>query len=252
MQPVSIYDEIVMDTGEREGITVECGSPNAPGGPSNLAYRAAAIFFIKTGLKPAVKIGVVKNIPVGAGLGGGSSDAATVLMGLNDIYSAGLKEEELIGLASQLGSDVPFFILKGPALASGRGEVLKRAVVPGFNYILVNPGIHVSTAWVYGNLDLTKKSEDNNLTYSEEALTEPIGVKGLLVNDLESVTIKRHPEIIAIKDALIEAGALCSLMSGSGSTVFGVFSGEEAARRAYGLLKQRLDPGYAIFMAVGL
>lgn len=249
MQPVSLYDEILIETG-RGGIEVV--SDKVPGGKDNLAYRAAETFYRRAGLTPSVSIEITKKIPVGAGLGGGSSDAATVLMALNEICSAGLSEKDLMELGAGLGSDVPFFILKGPALAKGRGEVLARAELPGLYYVLINPGFHVSTAWVYGNLDLTKRAEDNNLTYSKEALSDVKRIKGLLYNDLEAVTVKRHPEIAALKAALIEAGAQGSLMSGSGPTVFGIFTGEDAARLALGSLRQRFGPDYFLAAVRGL
>lgn len=253
MQPVSLFDEVFIDIRNGEGIEVACsGEFSVPGGRDNLAYRAAELFLEYTGIKKAIAIKIVKNIPSGAGLGGGSSNAATTLLALDSLLKTGLKEEELLELSAKIGSDVPFFILKGPAFASGRGERLKKAALRRLSYIIIKPDFPVSTAWAYSNLDLTKKPEDNNLTYSDEALSDMGRLKKFLVNDLEAVTVKRHPEISAIKKKLIDAGAVGSLMSGSGSAVFGIFSGPDEAERAFQVLKSNLDKNSSIFMAEGL
>lgn len=252
MQPVSLYDEVTMDVEEGDGITVSTDHAGVPGGKDNLAYRAADLVLREAGLKRKVTIFIGKRIPVGAGLGGGSSDAATVLMGLNSFLGSPVDKNRLMELGASIGSDVPFFILKSPALARGRGEVLKRVKLPSYGYILVNPGFHVSTAWAYNNLDLTKKAEDNILMYSEETLDPERNIKDLLQNDLEAVTAGKYPEISAIKGALVEAGALGALMSGSGPTVFGVFPEPRKAEEAFQRLKGTLDKGFSVFLADGL
>lgn len=252
MQPVSLYDEVEIEVSEGSAIEVVSDSREVPGGKENIAYRAAEVFFKKKDLKKAVSININKKIPVGAGLGGGSSDAATVLMALNSMLNAGLTDKELMDEAALLGSDVPFFILKCPALATGRGEILKKASLPRYYYILINPGFHVSTAWVYNNLDLTKRREDNILTYSEDFLGDIGNIRELLFNDLEAVTAGKYPEISALKDILSRSGALGSLMSGSGPTVFGVFADRDKALSALDFLKSRLGEKYFIAMAEGL
>jgi len=223
MQPVSLFDELVISVSEGEGIAVVSDSVEAPGGEDNLAYKAARVFLQSTAIRRRVEISVKKVIPVGAGLGGGSSDAATVLMALNEMAGIWLPDGALMEMAARLGSDVPFFILKGPALAGGRGEKLKRAYLPELHYILINPGFHVSTVWVYSSLGLTNIGENNNLLYSYEVPASPEGVVEALANDLEAVTSKQYPEISGLKEMLKGAGALGTLMSGSGPTVFGVF-----------------------------
>lgn len=252
MQPVSLYDEITISVADGDGITVTTDHPEVPGGRDNLVYKAAELILAEASERKKVFIHISKRVPAGAGLGGGSSDAATVLMGLSSMLGCAVTEKRLMELGAGIGSDVPFFILRGPALASGRGEVLERVKLPSYSYILVNPGFHVSTAWAYNNLDLTKKPEDNMLMYSEGFLGHEHNVRDLLHNDLEAVTAKRHPEITAMKKALIEAGATGSLMSGSGPTVFGVFQDEKKAREAFERLKAALDEGYLIFLAQGL
>ncbi|MFQ5441469.1 MAG: 4-(cytidine 5'-diphospho)-2-C-methyl-D-erythritol kinase [Thermodesulfobacteriota bacterium] len=253
MQPVTLYDRISIDAGVGEGITLECRAAGVPTDSSNLASRAAALFLERAGLKKRITIVIDKHIPVGAGLGGGSSNAATVLMLMNRLFRAGLDAEELKDMAGRIGSDVPFFILKGPAVARGRGEVLKPVNLPPFHYILINPGFKVSTRWVYENLDLTKRSENNILTYSGELSGDPSTIKDHLVNDLEKVTCGRFPEILTLKRALIESGALAALMSGSGPTVFGIFLNEGASGRAFNVLRERFrNSGCSVFLVRGL
>ncbi len=252
MQPVSLFDHISIEVKEGDSISVSSDRTDLPADSSNLAYRAARLFFDLTGIKKSAAIHIQKNIPVGGGLGGGSSNAATVLIGLNGLTGAGLSEKELMDESSKLGSDVPFFILKGAAVATGRGEVLKKITLPRFNYVLVNPGLHVSTAWVYNNLDLTKKVEDNILSYSEAGLWEGERIKRLLVNDLEPVTAKRYPVISELKRELDGLGALGALMSGSGPTVFGVFPDRDSALSAFKSLKGSLDKRFPVFLAEGL
>lgn len=252
MQPISLYDEIAFSISDGDSIKVACGHCEVPEGRDNIAYRAAEFVLGRIGLKRAVSIDINKKIPVGAGLGGGSSDAATTLMALNGMLDARIPRNELMEMGAKLGSDVPFFILKGSALAKGRGEVLQSVKIPKFNYILINPGFHVSTAWVYNNLDLTKKAEDNNLSYSEKDFAEYGKIREYLVNDLESVTVARFTEISEIKSLLMENGAMGALMSGSGPTVFGVFPDEQSAGLAYENLRRSLKKNYSLFKVQGL
>lgn len=252
MQPVSLYDEIEISVSDGDGIEVASDSPDAPGGSENLAYRAASLFLERAGLRKRVSISVKKRIPVGAGLGGGSSDAASVIMALNGLSGSGLPDREIMEMGAGLGSDVPFFFLKGPALARGRGEVLERVSLPPLYYVLINPGFHVPTAWVYSSLRLTKKGENNILLYSSEVFADREGLKKALSNDLEAVTIGRYPEISALKEKLAGAGASGALMSGSGPTVFGVFHSREDAVRAYRTLESKVAHPARIFLAEGL
>jgi 4-diphosphocytidyl-2-C-methyl-D-erythritol kinase len=156
-------------------------------------------------------------------------------------------------MAEEIGSDVPFFILKSPALATGRGEVLRRVSLPGLCYILINPGFSVSTSWVYNNLDLTNKPEDNILSYSDKLFESVTTLVGNLTNDLEAVTLTKFPEISGLKKLLIKSGADGALMSGSGSTVFGLFTEEKRAEEAFRYLRDSsAGKGKAIFFARGL
>ncbi|MFQ5427763.1 MAG: 4-(cytidine 5'-diphospho)-2-C-methyl-D-erythritol kinase [Thermodesulfobacteriota bacterium] len=255
LHSLSLYDEITLSTGgAATGIVLETDSALIPSDNRNLAYRAAELFLKRTGLHgKSIRIFIKKVIPVGAGLGGGSSDCAGVLMAMDEIFGTNLGEEALMELGASLGSDVPFFILKAPAIATGRGEVLHAVQVPPLYYVLINPGFAVSTEWVYNNLSLTNKDEKNMLFYSDRFLEDTNGLAKMLRNDLEDVTCLKFPEIQGLKTALLESGADAALMSGSGPTVFGLFTVKEKAEEALTLLKERFARTYFfIFLARGL
>ena len=260
MQPISLYDEIILEMENGSGIIVSCDNANVPCDRTNLAYRAAEEFFRTTGINKRLSIKIKKNIPIAAGLGGGSSNAATVLRALNEITSQNISTDNLIKIGAGIGSDVPFFIAGKSSIARGRGELLEPVELPKFWYILVNPGVPLSTQWVYRNLDLTKSNEDINITISKVLAICSAGLggshqalKGLVINDLEAVAIKKYPEIKEIKDSLINSGAICALMSGSGATAFGIFLDEHEAIRAFELLKrEQKTRGWAFFLVQGL
>ena len=252
MQPVELFDDVILTVSKGDGITLECDVDSIPSGEENLAWKAAALFLKETGIKRAVSIILKKRIPSGGGLGGGSSDAAGVLTGLNAILRAGLDEERLKAMAAGLGSDVPFFILRGPAFVYGRGEILERVTLPRLYYVLVNPGLHISTAWAYGNLDLTKKTKDNILIVSKGLAGSKEKIAGLLENDLEGAVMGEYPVIAVLKSLLKKAGAKGALMSGSGSTVFGLFFKEREAGEAITRLKGKLPVGCEVFLAAGI
>lgn len=252
MAPVALYDRITLSALGGDAITVSSDDRAVPSDKTNLAYRAAELFLGRAGIKSRVEIHIEKVIPVAAGLGGGSSNAATVLMGLNGLLGGVFGDDALMDMASLLGSDVPFFILKGAALAESRGTELKRFNLPPYYYVLVNPGFQVSTAWVYNNLDLTKCLGDNMLIYSEEAFALPDKIAKRLVNDLETVTLERFPRIAVIKEALLRLGALGSLQSGSGPTVFGLFVDRGKAEEAFKALKAGICGDCRVFLADGI
>ena len=230
MQRVDLCDDIEITLTETPGVRVTCGSAYVPDGPDNIAWRAANALLQLSGKQTGIDITITKNIPVGAGLGGGSSDAATVLMGVNELLELGLTDQRLMEIGVKLGADVPFFIFKRPALAEGIGDKLTALdQVPSLWVVLVNPNIHVSTGWVYKNLQLTTDTTPDIVSRSYSSLDE---ICSVLSNDLEPVTCKRHPLVREIKQILLQEGARGSLMSGSGSTVFGLFEDEEAARQA--------------------
>ncbi len=192
--------------------------------------RAADALLQMSGREAGIDIAITKNIPVAAGLGGGSSDGATVLMGVNELLGLKLSDERLMEIGVKLGADLPFFIFKKSALAEGIGERLTPVVgLPPLWLVLVNPNVHVSTAWVYQNLQLTTDKVPPIIPLLYSSITD---VCAILANDLETVTVERFPVIAEIKKRLLDAGACGSLMSGSGPTVFGIFDGEASARQA--------------------
>jgi 4-diphosphocytidyl-2-C-methyl-D-erythritol kinase len=230
MQRVNLCDEITLSLTNAPGITVACNAKGTPDGPDNIAWKAARSLLDVTGFDCGVTIEIIKNIPVAAGLGGGSSDAASVLMGLNDLLNLGLTQEQLMKIGCKLGADVPFFIFKQTALAEGIGEKLSALPeMPKCWILLINPGVHVSTAWVYRSLQLTKKGELNTLPKFFESVEQIVSI---MSNDLEAVTIPACSVNSQIKSLMIDCGAIGSMMSGSGPTVFGVFKDFEHAEVA--------------------
>ena len=239
MQRVNLCDEVVITLGSTPGIRVVCGRDGVPDGEGNIAWKAANALLERAGQAVGVDIAITKNIPVAAGLGGGSSDCAAVLLGLNELLGLGLSCEQLMEIGVKLGADVPFFVFQQTALAEGVGERLTAlANLPDAWVVLVNPNLPVSTAWVYKNLQLTQR---DRLATIPDSFEDVAAVCRILSNDLESVTVPAFPVISEIKDALVAHGACCSLMSGSGPTVFGLFEEEASARRAGEALRTNQD-----------
>jgi 4-diphosphocytidyl-2-C-methyl-D-erythritol kinase len=240
MCAISLFDRLTLRFGGR-GIRVFCDHPAVPEDDANLAHCAASRFLDRLGASPGVTIRIDKQIPVAAGLGGGSSDAAAVLAGLNQVFGQPFGPEILQGMALTIGADVPFFLKAEPALATGIGERLQPVapLVP-YHVLTVCPDLSVPTAEVYKNLNL-------GLTKCEKKLkklhlkTERFDALCFLCNDLETVTIVNFPQINEIKKALLGLGANGALMSGSGPTVFGLFADAGKAARAFGTLSQRRE-----------
>lgn len=234
---IGLYDTVSLFFGGKE-IRAICSHSKVPQNEGNLAHGAAYTFFQAMGIKAGVKIVIHKQIPVAAGLGGGSSNAAAVLSGLNRQYKFPFSQDELMALGLRLGADVPFFLFEKPAIATGIGEQLKRYErLKPFKVLLVCPGISISTADIYKNLTLglTNCKNKNKFKNFEK---HDFDVKKHLCNDLEAVTASKYPEIFRIKKELVELGARGALMSGSGSTVFGLFSEARQARTAFDSLHQ--------------
>jgi 4-diphosphocytidyl-2-C-methyl-D-erythritol kinase len=229
MQMVGVFDEVTVSLGG-PGISVTCNSHAVPSGEENIAWKAAKAMLGFSGKDVGLVIKIKKNIPVAAGLGGGSGNAAAVLAALNRLVGIGLERDRLAEIGARIGMDVPFFFFGPTALARGRGEILTELPpLPPVPILLVNPGVETSTAWVYKNLNLrlTKKVDCNKI-----ARLNLRNIASGLHNDLESVTSALHPVINRIKDALLDQGAVGALMSGSGPTVFGMFETEAACRAA--------------------
>ncbi len=243
---IGLYDRIELSAGG--GPTrLECSDPALPTDEGNLAFEAARRFFDALGRPGGARIRLEKHIPAGAGLGGGSSDAAGVLLGLNRLHGAPLSRARLLALGKGLGADVPFFIFQSPALASGIGDRLEAYDrIPPLTVVVVCPPLSVSTRMVYQNLNLqlTNRTKPPTRAHLKRAAFDPLQH---LCNDLETVTLALHPELADIKGRLIELGALGSLMSGSGSSVFGLFRDQGAARNAADALAG--PPGWEVLCA---
>jgi 4-diphosphocytidyl-2-C-methyl-D-erythritol kinase len=221
----------------RSGIRVTSDNPDCPADEGNLAYRAASLILNEARVDRGLRVHIKKRIPISAGLGGGSSDAAATLKGLNQLFELGLAEEKMHHLACQLGSDVPFFLYSGQALAKGRGEEIEPVTLyRGYGLVLVYPGFGVSTGWAYGNVKISLTRKRKGVNY--KVLGSSDGFFQALShfeNDLEEVVIEKHPEVQEIKEILEDFGAVKSSMSGSGPAVYGVFDqkpqAEEVARK---------------------
>lgn len=255
MVPLSLADDIELEATDA-GIEFVSEGETDPGmaGGKNLVWRAAALLLHEFGVKAGVRIALKKRIPVAAGLGGGSSDAAAVLKGLNSLWNLNWPVERLACLGASLGADVPFFCYERPAFVEGVGNRVSPCdSFPRLNLLLVNPGFAVATPWVYKQWDnLVAHSSIEELTPNRSnARVRPLfgsqkDVVLSLHNDLEAVTIPAYPEIARIKGTLMELGAAGALMSGSGPTVFGVFRDAPARDKA---LKSDFDPGWRVFAA---
>jgi 4-diphosphocytidyl-2-C-methyl-D-erythritol kinase len=229
MQMVGLYDEVTVALGKR-GVSVACDQSEVPSGEKNIAWKAAAEMLSAAGSAAGLIIEIKKNIPVSAGLGGGSGNAAAVIAAANRLLHAGCGRKQLAEIGARVGMDVPFFFFGPTAFARGRGEIVTPLTpVPQFWVLLVNPGFETSTAWVYNNvnLGLTKKVDCNKI-----ARLMVGNIAEGLHNDLETVTAAAHPVIKKIEAALRAQGALGALMSGSGPTVYGIFETGDACRAA--------------------
>jgi 4-diphosphocytidyl-2-C-methyl-D-erythritol kinase len=244
MQPLTLADELTISLGGA-GIRLECDAPDLPCGPENLVWRAAARFQEETGQKLGMLLSLRKRIPVAAGLGGGSSDAAGTLLALNDLAGGPLERARLHHLASLLGADVPFFLERVPGVGRGIGTQLSPLDLPPYWYLLLNPGVPLSTRWVYENLDLAGLSEA-----PETETWDPKHPENWVRNDLGAVAIKRFPELAALLTGLRDAGAWTQGISGSGPTLFGLFLSRDAAQQA-GLRLRSMFQGW-VAIARGL
>ena len=246
MQTVNLYDRITMERVQEAGIRTETNLSYVPDGEGNLAYRAAKLLMEEYGLTDGVNIKIRKFIPVAAGMAGGSTDAAAVLVGMNRLFRLGLSKRELMERGVKLGADVPYCILRGTALSEGIGEILTELPpAPKCSLVLAKPQISVSTKTVYGKLRVSELSPTKHPDI--DGMVEAIrrkdldGIISRLGNVLETVTVPEHPEIAAIKELMLENGADGTLMSGSGPTVFGIFKAPESAEKAYRALKAAQD-----------
>ena len=233
LQRISLSDRLSISLKREKGISVITDSPRLPVDEGNLAYRAASSLLEEAEARVGVEVHIQKRIPISSGLGGGSSNAASTLMGLNRILKLNFSKGRLMEIGARIGADIPFFMLERTAMATGIGEKLEPLEIrPSIWLVLVNPGWEVSTRWAYEGLNfkLTKRPIHIKLP----PFFSDIGqVAHILHNDLESVTISAYPEIDGMKAELLSQGAVGSLMTGSGPTVFGLFPHKNEAESAY-------------------
>lgn len=241
MQTVDICDVLTLKKTE-SGIVVTTDNGELPTDENNLIYKAAKLMMDKYNIKQGVHIHLEKHIPIAAGMAGGSTDAAGTFIGMNELFACGADEEQLRELGVKVGADVPFCIMGGTALAEGIGEKLTRLPKPPACFLLIaKPDINVSTKYVYEHLDAEGVEHHPDIDGMIRALADKdlTGIVERLENVLENVTVKKHPIIQEIKDTMVQAGAEGSLMSGSGPTVFGIFTEEKKAKAAFDALEAK-------------
>lgn len=236
MQSLNLYDTVTIKKVRGNGVEVRTNLAYLPVDHRNLAFKAALLIKEAMNINDGLQLYLHKRIPVAAGLAGGSTDAAAVLTGLDRLYKAGMSRPDLIRLGVRLGADVPFCIMKGTALAEGIGEVLTPLKpMPDCYILLIKPDISVSTKYVYQSLKLESDTLHPDIDRMLQALSSQSlsDMAACMDNILENVTVREHPIIMEIKDKLMSYGALISLMSGSGPTVFGLFDNKDIANEAY-------------------
>ena len=244
MQTIALYDTVTVKKVPKKGIWVSCDVRWVPCDERNLAYKAAKLIMDNFDIYGGVAINIHKRIPVSAGLAGGSTDCAAVLKAMNMLFELGLSQKELMDLGFKLGSDVPFCVMEGTALAEGLGEKLTPvAPCPGMDIVLVKLPVSVSTATVYKMLDSEEMTFHPDTERAVAAIKngDKAAIAESLSNVLEPVTAKMHPRIKDIKAELIKNGALGALMSGSGPTVYGIFEDKRTACRVADRIRSRMN-----------
>ncbi len=241
MQSIHLYDRVEIKRTKSPKIHVEANLYYLPVDENNLVYKAAKLMKEEFQIKGGVRITLQKFIPVAAGLGGGSSDAAAVMVGMNKIFNLGVKQSRLVELGSRIGADVPFCIMRGTVLAEGIGEKLTQLpAMPKCHILLAKPAISVSTGQVYEQLSLSPETVHPDIDGIVEQIKQKNakGVAELMGNILETVTVPEFPVIRDIKDLMMENGAMGAMMSGSGPTVFGLYQNEKDIWEAYDVMKK--------------
>lgn len=237
MQTVALVDEVHLRLSHSEQVHLRCDSTELLSDHNNLVHKAAVAVLDRARVAVGLEIELRKTIPLGAGLGGGSSDAAATIIGLNRLLRLGWSQTQMRDIAQVLGSDVPFFLYAPSAVVAGRGEMVKPVAARGERWaVLVNPGFGVETKWAYHELAASRQ-EVTPLSDAQRALEEQTQVdwqhlKAAAENDFEAPVFAKHPTLGRIKQALLSQGAEIALLSGSGATVFGLFGDEQSARRA--------------------
>lgn len=242
MQTVDICDDLTFEKSEQPGISIQTDHEDLPTDRNNLIYKAAELLMKEKGITEGVKITLTKRIPIAAGMAGGSSDAAAAMRGMNRLFAMGYTTEELQKLAVGLGADIPYCIVGGTMLSEGIGEILTPLPTPPACYLVVaKPDINVSTKFVYENLHVDSLTCHPDIDGMIDAIREGSlqGVTDRLGNVLETVTVKEYPVIEEIKELMRQEGAENALMSGSGPTVFGIYTDQEKASQTAQEIERR-------------
>ena len=241
-QQIGLYDKMTFRKTDQD-IQITCSNPDIPVDERNLVWKAYQAARSRFQLEYGLQVHIEKHIPAGGGLGGGSSNAATTLHAIRCFSSNAMSDADLQELAAEIGSDVSFFLIGGTAFGTGRGEKLRPIQIPvNFWVVLLFPDLHVSTAWAYQHAKIALTNEEKLTKFS--ALFEQFSLhafKGLLVNELESVVFERHPQLRTYKAQLYEKGAFYAGMSGSGSTLFGLFQRSQTAEEAVSFFSSNQD-----------
>lgn len=242
MQSIYLYDNVKIEKKDEPGISLSSNLFYLPSDEGNIAYKAADMLIKEFNIKEGVEITLDKHIPVAAGMAGGSSNAAAVLFGMNKLFELGLSQQELMDRGVKLGADVPYCIMRGTVLAEGIGEELTiLPAMPKCIVLIAKPPVSVSTKDIYQALDSKESIEHPDIDGILEGLEaqDLRKIASCMGNVLEDVTIPMHPEIADIKKIMLECGALNSMMSGSGPTVFGLFENRAAAKKAQEIIRQK-------------
>ena len=250
MQTVRLFDRVKLSETRSSGVRMKTNLRYLPTDQGNHAVQAARMLMEEFRINSGVFIDLQKRIPVAAGLAGGSSDAAAVLVGMNLLFHLGLSQEELRERGVRIGADVPYCIMRGTALAEGIGDRLTPLPhIPDCSIVIAKPDVRVSTKYVYTHLVLDEQTRHPQIDSQIEAIrSQDLGkMCELCGNVLEDVTIPAHPQIASIKEMMLQEGALSAMMSGSGPSVFGIFDDPEKAQRAYGKLREQTG-GIQVFL----
>jgi len=252
MYPLNLFDRLTFKHGGNS-LRLTCTDPSLAVDETNLVHRAATAFFKATGIKDGVEIHLEKHIPLAAGLGGGSGNAATTLLGLNELFGGPLPASRLSELAASLGSDVPFFLQDKPAIATGRGEKVQPLdsfpALRGWAFLLVHPGFGVSTAWAYQQLARFPDGLNCRVGRAEKLAqllrkSDAQNAASEFYNSLELPVFEKYPLLAVCRGFLHEQGATVALMSGSGSTVFGIYPSGAPGKKAEGAVRDKFGPSW--------
>ena len=245
MQTIDLFDEINLKQTDKPGIFIECDNPEVPTDKDSIVYKAAEV--LMNNINKGIDISIKKRIPIASGLGGGSSNVATVLKGICRLFNLPLSPAQLISIATNFGMDTPFFILGGTAFARGRGELVSPlpTIYPPIPLILINPGIKVSTKWAYQLYDKSINKINKNVKsitdfaylLNRSEIIKPAEIHGLIYNSFDSILSQKFPIIEKIKNRLKKLGSITATISGSGPTIYGIFERTNDMVRVYNEIK---------------